>query len=341
MDAPLAVPDFGIVDAHTHLFHPRGGLDRFLTERDLRVLIINITGHSIFHEPMEARWEAMVRMKETWPDRVFLCTTFETKGVNEADFTARTIETLQSHIDQGATVVKVWKDIGLEVRDPGGHHVQIDDERFRPIWDFLAGRGIPVIAHIAEPKACWQPLDRKSPHYLYYQQNPQYHAYLHPEMPQWEYVIAARDRWIEANPGLTIVGAHFGSNEHDVCEVAERLRRFPNYHVDTAERFDDLFIQPHDAVREFFLEHAHRVIYGTDVIFDDRPEDMSDEDQDRQLERYGSLLNAHLKYLAGSVVTTVHDKTVDPIDVQGLGLPDAVLRAVLRDNAFRILGVTD
>jgi predicted TIM-barrel fold metal-dependent hydrolase len=332
-------PDFPVIDGHTHLFYDRPALGRLFEERDMRAVVINITGRRFFREPVERRWAAMVEMKSTRPDRIALCTTFDPLEIAEPGFARNIIAALERDIEQGASMVKVWKDIGLEARDAGGEYVQIDDPRFRPVWDFLARREIPLIAHIAEPRACWEPLDRRSPHYTYYRDNPQYHAFNHPEMPRWERVIAARDRWIEANPGLVIIGAHFGSNEHDVAEVAERLDRFPNYFVDTAERFDDLFIQPREHVRNFFLRYRDRIIYGTDVIFDEPPSAVPIEVADEQVGRYATLLDAHWNYLAGAGNTRVHDKTVDPITVTGLDLPQEVLEAVLHDNAVRIMGV--
>ena len=93
-------------------------------------------------------------------------------------------------IAAGAKGVKVWKDIGMEVRDARGEPVQIDHPRFQPIWDFLAEQRVPVLAHIAEPLAAWRPLDPENPHFGYYSANPRYHAYLHPEIPRHEAIIA-------------------------------------------------------------------------------------------------------------------------------------------------------
>jgi hypothetical protein len=68
-----------------------------------------------------------------------------------------------------------------------------------------------------------KPLDEASPHFWYYTNNPQYHAYSHPEIPRHEEIIAARDRWVARNPRLTIVAMHLASLEYDVDEVGKRL----------------------------------------------------------------------------------------------------------------------
>jgi len=52
--------------------------------------------------------------------------------------------------------------------------------------------------------------EQASPNYQYFRTNlttiPTY-----PEVPRWETVIAARDRWLGRNPGLIIIGAHFAA----------------------------------------------------------------------------------------------------------------------------------
>ncbi len=325
------------IDFHTHLFYDRPFLPELMEEWNMRVGVINITGKKIFDESMDRRWRAMQAMKDRYPDRFFLCTSFDPESIDEPGFAEQVIRGLEDDLAQGAILVKVWKDIGLDVRDRSGRYVMIDDQRFRPIWDFLADRGIPVLAHIAEPRAAWRPLDRKSPHYAYYSTHPQYHLYTIPDTPSWEDLIDARDRWVEQNPGLTIIGAHFGSTEHDVVAVAERLDRFPNFFVDTAERFGDLIIQDGDAVRTFFLSYHDRILYGTDVIWDRPASAVSSEEQTREHASYQELLETHWNYLSGSDVITIADKLIEPLQVEALHLPRHVLEDVYARNAQRLL----
>ena len=73
---------------------------------------------------------------------------------------------LIQEIDSGARMVKVWKNFGMVTKDVKGNFIQIDDERLQPIWDFLQEQGIPVMAHIGEPKQAWRALDDpNNPHY--------------------------------------------------------------------------------------------------------------------------------------------------------------------------------
>jgi predicted TIM-barrel fold metal-dependent hydrolase len=222
--------------------------------------------------------------------------------------------------------VKVWKDIGMELKDAQGRYVQIDDRRFQPIWDFPAEQHVPVLAHIAEPLAAWQPLSAESPHYWYYSNYPQYHAYEHAEIPRHETIIAARDRWIARNPRLTIVGMHLASLEYDVNEVAKRLDAYPNLYVETAARINDLAMQPSERVRAFVIRYADRIMWGTDF-------------GEGAVSRAGleASFSQHWRYYAGDDTVTLGNPRGWHRTVQGLALPQDVLERFAHVNAERVL----
>ena len=327
--------DLPKIDAHTHLFYERGFLAAFLEAHNLRVVVINITGKGFFKEPMDARWRAMRAFKAAHPERVLLCTTFDSEvAIHAEDGVEQVIQRLRTHIRQGASLVKVWKDLGLRVKDGEGRYVQVDDPRFQPIWDFLAGEGVPVMAHIAEPRAAWLPLDEASPHYRFYRDHPEHHLLGRTDVPSWETLIQARDRWVAQNPALTVIGAHLGSMAHDVAEVASRLDRYDNFYVDTAERFGDLVVQSSDRVRDFFERYADRILYGTDIIVDAPPGTPLDEEE--ACSSYEALLQDHEAYLSGDGSIEVQDKLLEPVTVPALDLPPEVLRKIYHDSAARL-----
>ena len=235
-------------------------------------------------------------------------------------------------------MVKVWKEIGMGIQDASGTFIQIDDPRFQPIWDYLADRGIPVLAHIGEPRAAWLPLDERSPHFGYYRDNPQYHAYQHPEVPRWETIIEARDNWLARNPGLTVVGAHLGSMAYDVDEVAKRLEAYPNFLVETSARFGDLGLQPSEKVRAFFLRFPDRILYGTDAGISRPVEGRSAEALEAEKRHLRRQLLLHLDYLTGSDSLNFRDYgTSYDAPTRSLNLPEDVLRKFYSENAVRLL----
>jgi predicted TIM-barrel fold metal-dependent hydrolase len=254
---------FEKIDVHTHYFAPRSYLVPMLARWHARAVILNYTmGQS--DSLVRRRWSAVLALAHAAPDRFWVATTFDPTAIDQPDFAARTLAQLRTDFADGAVMLKIWKDLGLMVRDRSGRFVQIDDPRLQPIWDFLSARHIPVLEHSADPREGWRVLDPTSPNYQYFRTNPDHYPYLHPEVPRWETVIAARDRWLGRNPGLTVIGAHFGSMADDLDALSRCLDSFPNFNVDVAARLGDIRRLPVERVRRFFLAYPDRILFGTD-----------------------------------------------------------------------------
>lgn len=146
----------------------------------------------------------------------------------------------------------------------------IDNPVFDPIFKYLSENKIPVIGHIGEPKNCWLPLDKMTTNNDrdYFSKHPEYHMFLHPEYPSYDAIIRSRDHLLEKYPNLKFQGAHLGSMEWDVDEIAKRLDKFPNMSVEPAERLGQLqhqSIQNWQKVHDFFIKYQNRIMYGTDL----------------------------------------------------------------------------
>lgn len=327
------------IDFHTHFYYPRDYQVPMLQEWKMDAMIVNVFSGD---NPSQQSWDASLNHYNQHPDRYLLCTSFDASNIDDPDFAQNVIAELKKDIDNGADMVKVWKNIGMVYQDDEGNYYQIDDPRFEPIWDFLAERDIPVLAHIGEPRAAWRPLDENSPHYTYYSNHPQYHFYPDPEIPTWTEIMKHRDNWIDQNPDLTIVGAHLGSMAYDVDEVAERLDKYSNFYVEPAERFGDLANQDSRKVREFFMEYQDRIMYGTDLRSTE-PRSALTADSLKTEEKLTRLrYDIHWDYLASSdsllfkrTFTTFETRT------KGLGLPADVLEKVYYENAAELLGLED
>jgi predicted TIM-barrel fold metal-dependent hydrolase len=323
--APLTLAEIRAIpkiDIHSHYERDDTALVPTLESWELRSVLVNVLSDGRLIE----KGEKMRAVQAAHPARFFHITTFDPVPIGDPDFAAKTIERLRGEIARGAVGVKVWKTIGMEVKDGQGRYVQIDDPRFQPVWDFLAERGIPVLAHIGEPQAAWLPLDTNDPHYGYYSTHPEYHAYVHPEIPRWEEIIAARDRWVARNPRLTIVGAHLASLERDVDEVAKRLDAYPNLYVETAARFNDLAMQPSEKVRRFMIRYQDRIMYGTDF-----------GEGDISRTRLDNGYRQHWSYLAGADSVDFGRSGAWFVRTPGLALPRTVLEKIGHTNAERIL----
>ena len=183
----------------------------------------------------------------------------------------KVIRTLEKDFEEGAVGLKVWKDIGMTFQDSLGNFIFIDDPVFDPIFDFVASQGKPVIAHIGEPKNCWLPMESMTVNNdkSYFKEHPEYHMYLHPDYPSYEKLVESRDNLLAKHPDLKLVGAHLGSLEWDVDELAARLDRFPNFAVDMAARVCHFQVQDREKVRDFIIKYQDRLLYATDLVISD------------------------------------------------------------------------
>jgi predicted TIM-barrel fold metal-dependent hydrolase len=156
--------------------------------------------------------------------------------------------------------------------------------------------------------------------------------YLHPEMPSYEDQLAARDHLLEKHPGLRFAGAHLGSLEWSVDELARFLDRFPHVIVETAARIRDLQYQSsqdRDRVRRFFIEYQDRIAYGTDLTV--RP----DADVEEAIADARRRWRSDWTYFATDGEVEV-SQLAEP--VRGLQLPRSVVEKLYRRNAARFFG---
>ena len=261
--------DFPKIDAHFHATSYNPFYLKIALENNVRFLNIN-TDASVF--PSLEKQEAVAcEYMEKHKQYFAYITSFNMDHWESEDWFDRTTRGISHSFEKGAVGVKIWKNIGMDIiKSTDNSYLMIDDDFFDPLFHFLSENGMPVLAHLGEPKNCWLPLDEMTSkrNRAYYENNPEYHAFLHPEIPDYDAQIDARDRVLDKHPDLIFVGAHLGSLEWSFEELSKRFDKYPNFHVDLSSRLGHLQIQSadkYDDLRDFFLQYDDRIIYGTDA----------------------------------------------------------------------------
>jgi predicted TIM-barrel fold metal-dependent hydrolase len=318
-------PAFERIDAHAHAFNAAAELYAMLDQLNLRILNICVVDkHDRGFEEAGPQHAKALEIFRASHGRAAWCSTFNPQDWEGPGFAERSIALLDRTFKDGAVAVKIYKNIGMELKSRAGKYLMPDDPVFNPIFDALEARNKTLYAHLAEPSSSWRPLDPASPDYDYYKNNPDWHMYLHPERPSKQSILAARDRLLKRHPRLRVVGCHLGSMEEDVEEIAKRFDLYPNFVVDTAARLPYLMLQPREKVRAFLIKYQDRVLYATDLVM--MPWDKAPE----AVKRWEAEYARDWTFFATDELVEYGAR-----QYRGLALPQPVLRKLYHDNALR------
>ncbi len=330
-----STPAFGdtpIIDIHTHIRMQIPDLPDLLRNNNIRA--INICGGATNPESLKENQALYLGMFQEHGVLFPFASTFDVTRRYDPDYADQVAVWLDASYELGAVMTKIWKGVGLDIKTPDGEFIMPDDPMFDPVYAHIAARGKPLIAHLAEPREAWLPLDPNSLFYSYYSKHPQWHMYGKDEWPGWERIIAARDHVLEKHPDLTVIGAHLGSMSHDVDVIAERLDRYPNFYVEPGARTIAFTRQPAEKVRGFFQKYQDRVLYGTDLItatgaaYDEYPAFQRAKTAEEALKIY----RLDYQYYAGTGTVDFYGA-----EVECLGLPRNILDNFYYGNAQRII----
>lgn len=327
------VEDFATVqkfDTHVHLnvndpaFIDQAKADNF------EILSINVDYPAFPSIAVQAA--AAHHFHDIEPQRFHFATTFTMQGFGQAGWAEKTNAYIDSEAKRGALGVKVWKNIGMVERDAKGELIYIDDKGFDPVIKHIEDLNLVFIAHQAEPKNAWLPVSEMTTtnDKLYFGNHPEYHMYLQPEMPRYEFLIAARDRFVSNHPDLNFLGAHMGSLEWSVDEAAAFLDAHPNANIELAARMAQIqyqSVRDFDKVRNFFIKYQDRILYGTDLTYN------PGDDATAFRTAAHDYWRNDWAYLATDTVRRVDDINAD---VKGLSLPKSVIDKIYYSNARRV-----
>lgn len=313
------------IDAHVHVFKADPAFLKMLERLNLKLLNILVMDDTLpYRKQLQSQIADALALVRSSRGHVALCTTFNAYNFDAPSFDAEVIKQVDHDFAQGAVAVKIWKNIGMEIKNPNGSYIFADDPKFDPIYKDIAHHGKTLMSHQAEPDVAWGPPDPSDPSWSYYQENPQWYVANKPGFPSKQTILEARDHVLANNPELRMVGVHLGSMERDLDNIARHLDKYPNLAVDTAARMQYLMMAPTEKVRAFLIKYQDRVIYGTDLDL------LTTASSQEALNDWHSTYARDWKFLATGEVLRVEGR-----QVHGLNLPRPVLRKIFRSNAVR------
>jgi predicted TIM-barrel fold metal-dependent hydrolase len=319
------------IDSHIHINSDDGAFEDQAAKDNFLLITLNVD-HSD-SSGIRKQYNYAVSASKKHSGRVFYAPTFlfDTIGWGTEAWSTKIISQLEKDIADGAIAVKIWKNVGMTVRDRNGKFIMVDDPGLDKVIEFIISKNLPIAGHLGEPRNCWLPLSEMtvSSDSNYFARNPQYHMFLHPDYPSYEDQINSRDNLLRKHPDLTFIGCHLASLEWNVDSLAARFERYPNLAVDMSARICHLQYQSakdRERVRNFCIKYQDRLLYGTDAGYS------GSNDPDRFKKQMHETWLYDWKYF-----TSADEMTSDKFrgSFQGLKLPKEVVDKIYCENAIR------
>jgi len=323
----VTTPCFPVIDCHNHLMDPFGGgwdkkpLTELLEELDKAGIkefwdLDGGWGEDILQSHLD-------HFKSPTPERfrIFGGVDWSQWAKHPHDFGEWAASRLKEQARIGAEGLKLWKNFGLHITDPDGKLASIDDRRLDPIFETSGQLHLPVLMHIADPVAFFDPLDVNNERWEELHANPDWH-FPNPPFPVFLQLVNDFRSRVKRHPQTTFIGAHMGCYSENLTWVGQMLNECPNYFVDIAARISELGRQPYTA-KHFFEKHRNRILFGIDV----GPEIQSYQTYFRFLETDDEYFNYSSSQIPSQGRWFIY----------GLHLPEEILKKVYFENAEKIM----
>lgn len=318
---------FPVTDAHNHLDDDYGG---GWIHRPISALLATLDDMNVRNFiDLDGGWGEKTlqihldKLKSKAPEtfRVFGGINWEAWENLGAKFPDWAASRLREQARWGADGVKIWKNLGLSVRDHNGILVQIQDKRLNIIWETIDELGLPVVIHAGDPAAFFEPMDDRNERWEELTAHPEWHV-PSPPFPRLMSILEGLMDVVGRYPSINFIGAHVAGYAENLGWVRKMLDIHPNLYVDIAARISELGRQPYSA-RKFFMDYSDRILFGIDCGPDKAT-----------YQTYFRFLETEDEYFPYSN-SAIPDQ--GRWNIYGLGLPDQVLEKVYSTNARKAL----
>jgi len=334
---PPALPHYGIeiIDAHVHIVPNMVALAQALD-------VFEKSGISRFVAFSGGEWGSIrfastVGMARVLGDRFrFLCN-IDWEGFDEPGWMERTLQGLEHARASGAVGVKVFKALGLKVRDRNGELVPVDDARLDPLFDKAGKLGLTFAIHVADPVAFFQPVTPQNERYdeLTLATGWSFHG---EDYPTHAELMRQQEARVSRHPNTTFMLVHMGNNGEDLDYVDRLLTKYSNVHVNISARVPEFGRKPAGMVRAFFVKHQDRIQFGSDFVSSSYGMQLgSVSKKEPDINDAVEFFGRHWRYFETS------NRQIDhPTPIQGnwkvdaIDLPETVLKKLYHDNAWNM-----
>lgn len=303
-------PDIPRVDVHTHVSDDWVGIDNYFSVRDILLdshnidlaLWVNLGDR---HVPIKNIDSVM----QAGQNRM-VCGIADYAAHDGLKYAPDSLAELQQ---KGFVGYKIWSGPWyrrLEKKEDGFPY--IDDPAHEPTFAEMERIGLMGASiHIADPNG---PFEARG-------------QWLDDPIEYWKEITAWRNV-LQRHPDLVVVAAHGNwllCQDAQIDYLRNLLATFPNLHIDLAATFQYFHLVDRENLRDFMIEWADRILFGTDIgRWQDKAENLPRAQQ----------------YLRAFQILETSDQVPGGFfsgpDIKGLALPREVLEKIYVGNALRV-----
>src|SRR6202171_2332863 len=310
---------FPFIDIHSHHWNPTPEhVDQLVKEMDtinLRVLV-NLSGGT-----GEELRKTVATMKSRYPDRFVVFANLSYDDINTPGYGQRAADRLAQDVRNGAQGLKIFKNFGMDLKYASGERVHADDPIFDPVFEKCAELKLPVLIHIAEPSAFFDPWDKNNERWQELKEFPQ-RARPPSRYPPFETLMTERNHLFAKHPKTNFIAAHLAFHGNDLERLGKLFDTLPNMYVDIAAVLAELGRQPYSA-HDFLVKYQDRVLMGKDIY------------DGNEYKWYFRALETRDEYFE------YYRKRHAFWRIYGFQVPDDVLKKVYYKNALRLVAGVD
>jgi uncharacterized protein len=306
---------FPFIDIHSHHWNPTPehveDLIKGMDSINLRVLV-NLSGGT-----GETLRKTVETMKGRYPDRFVVFANMSYDDLNTPGFGKRQAARLEQDVKNGAQGLKIFKDFGMDLKYANGQRVHVDDPEFDPVFEKCAELKIPVLIHVAEPSAFFDPWDYSNERWLELKEFPR-RARPPSEYPSFETLMTERNHLFAKHPRTQFIAAHLAFHGNDLKRLGKLFDDYPNVNVDIAAVLAELGRQPYSA-HDFLVKYQDRILMGKDIY------------EVNEYKWYFRCLETRDEYFE------YYRRRHAFWRIYGFQVPDEVLKKVYYKNALRVV----